>query len=204
MAEKKKRVHETVIREVVEKSHKKRPARRKPANSSASDKKIYDALVENFISLQKVMVNLSVKFDGLSSQISKLLELFEISAKALAEKDFSTAPEGKGNKEVLDKMNEIMEQNKIIARGLTLMHDKISEDVGIPYSKTPQKTQEAFQRAPPKLSIPSSKRMLPSQQPQGTMTTNFPPKKLESSDDTYQRSISSTNNGFDDSVQYTA
>ncbi|HEB47294.1 MAG TPA: hypothetical protein ENI22_02385, partial [Candidatus Pacearchaeota archaeon] len=39
---------------------------------------IEKALVENFISLQKVMVNLSVKFDSLTNQISKLLELFEI------------------------------------------------------------------------------------------------------------------------------
>ena len=42
-------------------------------------------LVENFVSLQKVMTNLSIKFDNLSMQISKLLELFEISAKTLAE-----------------------------------------------------------------------------------------------------------------------
>ena len=34
-------------------------------------------LVENFVALQKVMVNLSIKFDNLSGQISKLLELFE-------------------------------------------------------------------------------------------------------------------------------
>ncbi|MBI2056746.1 hypothetical protein HYT91_00645, partial [Candidatus Pacearchaeota archaeon] len=32
-------------------------------------------LVENFVSLQKVMTNLSVRFDELSNQISKLLEL---------------------------------------------------------------------------------------------------------------------------------
>ncbi len=44
------------------------------------------ALMENFVSIQRVMVNLSVKIDNLTGQISKLLDLFEISAKALAEK----------------------------------------------------------------------------------------------------------------------
>ena len=43
-------------------------------------------LIENFVSLQRVMTNLSEKFDGLSNNISKLLELFELSATALAKK----------------------------------------------------------------------------------------------------------------------
>ncbi|NMB66704.1 hypothetical protein GYA25_01435, partial [Candidatus Woesearchaeota archaeon] len=42
---------------------------------------INNKLIENFVSLQRVMTNLAVKLEDLSSQISKLLELFEISAK---------------------------------------------------------------------------------------------------------------------------
>jgi len=45
-------------------------------------------LIENFIALQKVITNLSIKFDKLTNQISSLLELFEVSAKTLAEKRF--------------------------------------------------------------------------------------------------------------------
>jgi hypothetical protein len=78
-------------------------------------------LVENFVSLQKVMTNLVVKFDNLSGQISKLLELFEISAKTLAERE----PEKNENKEVVEKLNGLMEQNKIIAKGLILLHEKM-------------------------------------------------------------------------------
>lgn len=80
------------------------------------------ALVENFISLQRVMANLSSKFDGLANQITKLLELFEISAKALAEKNFKMTGE-MGNEKITQKLDALLDQNKIIARGLTLMHE---------------------------------------------------------------------------------
>ncbi len=43
-------------------------------------------LIDNFINLQKVLTNLSVKFEDLSSNITKLLQLFEISAKSFGEK----------------------------------------------------------------------------------------------------------------------
>ncbi len=77
-------------------------------------------LIENFVSLQKVMVNLSVKFDELSKNISKLLELFELSASALAKKDINfTKP--MDEEKIMSKLNNILEQNKIIARGMALM-----------------------------------------------------------------------------------
>ena len=99
------------------------------------DKSNEKILIENFVSLQKVMVNLSVKFDSLATNISKLLNLFEISAKALAEKDFNFEKRGEpGNKgdeqRIMNKVEELFEQNKVIARGLTLMHDKISGQEG--------------------------------------------------------------------------
>ena len=55
---------------------------------SSGGSSIDKALIENFVLIQRVMVNLSGKIDNLTNQISKLLELFEISAKALAEKNF--------------------------------------------------------------------------------------------------------------------
>jgi len=88
-------------------------------NSNSKKTETERILVENFVALQRVMTNLSVKFDNLSSQISKLLELFEISAKALAEKNPSF-----GGKEINKKIDNLLEQNKLIARGLTLMHEK--------------------------------------------------------------------------------
>ncbi len=78
-------------------------------------------LVENFVSLQKVMVNLSENFTNLSSQISKLLKLFESSAKTLVEKGFED------NQEIVKKLDSLIDQNKTIARGVALLHETEEE-----------------------------------------------------------------------------
>jgi len=82
-------------------------------------------MIDNFVALQKVMTNLSIKLDELANKISKLLELFEISAKVLAEKDFNKAPE---NKKIEEKINVLLEQNKTIAKGLALVHERMPEE----------------------------------------------------------------------------
>lgn len=116
--------------------------------------KIEKVLVENFVSLQKVMTNLSVKFDNLTKQISKLLELFEISAKALAEKDFDLEKGGK-DKKIIEKIDNLLEQNKTIARGLTLMHEKTPEQKKFSYPpvQAPQQMQPSVQ-APQQMQQP--------------------------------------------------
>ena len=101
----------------------KKTTHQKPIIRSSSEVKIERVLVENFVSLQKVMTNLSIKFDNLANQISKLLELFEISAKALAEKDFNLGRETKDDKKVIERLDNLADQNKVIARGLTLLHE---------------------------------------------------------------------------------
>src|SRR4030042_3860936 len=117
----------TIIKEITsEKSHEKKPERKKVIHIHRNQE-VENILVDNFVSLQKVLVNLSAKFEDLSSQISKLLDLFEISAKTLAEKDFDTEKNSRENSKILEKLDNVLEQNKTIARGLTLMHDKISE-----------------------------------------------------------------------------
>lgn len=91
-----------------------------------SDIRVEKALVENFVSMQRVLTNLSVKFDNLADKISKLLELFEISAKALAEKDFETGIVGRreDDKKILEKLDNLFDQNKTIARGLSMLHER--------------------------------------------------------------------------------
>lgn len=118
---------------------------RKPRlTQTSSEVKVEKILVENFVSLQKVMANLAVKFDNLTSQISKLLELFEISAKSLAQKDFSLEKGGKDEKKIMQKIDNLAEQNKTIARGLTLIHERDSQE--IPYEPPVREPQY-----PPKL-----------------------------------------------------
>jgi len=81
-------------------------------------------LIENFVNLQKVFTNLATKLDNLSDNITKLLQLFEISARSFAEKQ-----ELGSDKEFLDKLNTLMDQNKTIAKGLTLMEEKLKHRV---------------------------------------------------------------------------
>ncbi len=110
---------------VVKKNFKRMPVKiikKAPLKPFRKNKNVEDILVENFVSLQKVMTNLSIKFDNLSTQISKLLELFEISAKTIAEKTPELERGGNNNK-VVEKLDNLLEQNKIISRGLTLLHE---------------------------------------------------------------------------------
>lgn len=96
---------------------------------SQVDLEVTKALVDNFVSLQKVLTTLAIRFDNLSDNISKLLQLFEISAKTFIDKPSNTQETEKKDREFLEKINTLLEQNKTIAKGLTLMEEKIRERV---------------------------------------------------------------------------
>ena len=117
---------------------------------SVKEIRVEKALVDNFIGLQKVMVNLSSKFDNLSNQISKLLNLFEISAKSLAQRDVDMGKENKDAKRIIEKLDHISQHAGLIGKGLALIHEhgfetEFPEEVQTkPHSpaqpvKTPQK-----------------------------------------------------------------
>ena len=147
--------------------HHKIPQKIHLSSNASSTEKI---LIENFVSLQKVMTHLSLKFDNLTKQISKLLELFEISAKALAEKDFNLG-KGSEDKKIIEKMDNLLDQNKIIAQGLTLMHEKIPEQkINYPPAQAPQQ-------------------ILPTQAPQQIPPQQAPKPQIKT--EGYQKSISS-------------
>ena len=147
-----------------------------PINSKSEIEKV---LVENFVSLQKVMTNLSIKFDNLTKQISKLLELFEISAKALAEKNFDLEKDGK-DKKIIEKIDNLLEQNKTIARGLTLMHEKIPEQkLNYPPVQNPQQMQQPpvpQQTQQPQTEIEGYQKSISSKDSQESLATQLPKK----------------------------
>jgi len=92
---------------------------------------IQEILINNFTNLQKVLTNLSIKFDELSTNLSRLLQLFEISAKNFAEKYSDKKPEEvteksqQTDKEYLKKLDSLLDQNKTIAKGIMLMEERI-------------------------------------------------------------------------------
>jgi seryl-tRNA synthetase len=81
-----------------------------------------DLLIENFVGLQKAMTNLSIKFENLSDNISRLLEVFELSAK-----DQLVKSPKEEDKELLNKINSLLDQNKTIAKGLVLIEEKVRD-----------------------------------------------------------------------------
>lgn len=91
---------------------------------------LQQALVDNFINLQKVLTNMALKFDELSGNISKLLQLFEISAKSFAEKYSSMeSVQGKPeiDKEFVKRLDTLLDQNRVISKGIMLIEEKLRE-----------------------------------------------------------------------------
>lgn len=107
------------------------PAKKKSeAKKEKKDPKKEDLLIENFITLQKVLTNLAVRVDALTDQTSKLLSLFEISAKSLAQKHGSVL--SRDDKDFLQKLDQLIEQNKLIAKGISIMDDKHQQSIPRP------------------------------------------------------------------------
>lgn len=106
-------------------------------NSNTTNK----ILIENFVKLQKVMTDFAGKFDSLSDNIAKLLQLFEITARSFAEKQ--PMVDLQKDKEFLEKLNTLTEQNKTIAKGLTLMEEKLRQKL---YGPSPEQARPRLQR----------------------------------------------------------
>ena len=66
------------------KSAKKKTSRKSSEKTrQSSSGKIENKVLQNLIELQKVHINLAEKFENLTNQISNLLALFEMTARAL-------------------------------------------------------------------------------------------------------------------------
>ena len=116
-------VDEEGNRKVVVKEHPpKETVKRRSSSSSGkrmTAKEREELLIENFVGLQHAMTNMSIKFGALSDNISKLLQIFEESAKNFVS---GGKPD---DKEMLEKINSLLNQNKTIAKGLVLMEGKL-------------------------------------------------------------------------------
>ncbi len=113
---------------MAKKSGEKKTSSKKVHHVSVSHKSETEKLLlENFVALQKVMTNLSQRFDDLTHQISELLKLFEDSAKVIVKNEVEKKKEDRGDKQLLDTMISVLDQNKVIAKGLTLMYETITD-----------------------------------------------------------------------------
>ena len=89
--------------------------------------RLEETLLHNLVELQKVHTQLAEKFDKLANQIAQLLNLFEGAARNFVRQAPGTASDK--DREFLDKIDKLLEQNKTIAKGLTLMEDRMRERV---------------------------------------------------------------------------
>jgi len=110
------------------------PKKRKKTDSSKKsgttkrvrrDSEIEHALLKNLVELQKINTDLAEKFDHLAKEISQLLALFELTARNFAK----NAPIGEyeKDKDFLDKIDKLLDQNKILAKGLSIMEERLRE-----------------------------------------------------------------------------
>jgi len=124
---------------------------------------INQQLVENLISLQKVNLHTAERFEVLSKQISELVLLFEKAAN-----EISKAP-GIENKELSEKLDRLIEQNRLVAKGITLLEERTREDE----MQTPTKPIQIPTAQPQSPAQPVAKEITPSKvQPQKKQAKN--------------------------------
>lgn len=105
----------------------------------ASKESLEEQTIQSLIELQKVHVNLAEKFDKLSGQIENLLALFELAARNFAKQPHMQNTEK--DKEFLEKIDKLLDQNKVLAKGLSLMEEKMRERLYGPTARPQFKSQ---------------------------------------------------------------
>ena len=76
-------------------------------------------LLQNHLKLQKVSVELIISMNNLSTKMDRMLSLFENAAKNI--------DQAEGDDSMSHKLEALLEQNKIIARGLVLIEKYIRD-----------------------------------------------------------------------------
>jgi hypothetical protein len=126
------------------------PKKTAPKKKVMTKVELEEALLNNFINLQKVLTNLSIKFEDLSDNVSKLLQLFEISAKSFTERYSETdrKQETKEDKHLLNKLDSLLDQNKTIAKGIMLMEGRIRQRKAPTQTKREERFEEMLKSKP--------------------------------------------------------
>lgn len=117
------------------KVNKKTVHKKSTNTTNSTDKTVH----ENFVIIQRVMTELAEKLDNLTSQISGLLNIFETSAQTLAKK----SPEN--NQDIIQRLDKVIDQNKILAQGISLLHEEEPEEKP---NSMPQSSQQSMPKTP--------------------------------------------------------
>src|SRR3989344_2319616 len=116
--------------------HKEKKGEHKEKHEPHHRESIEEQTLHSLVELQKVHVNLAEKFDKLAVQVENLLALFELAARNFAKQPSMQNTER--DKEFLDKIDKLLDQNKLLAKGLSLMEEKMRERLyGVSSSANP-------------------------------------------------------------------
>ncbi len=104
-----------------------------PSKKRMTAAKRQELLIENFIGLQKAMITLSIKFENLSDNITKLLGVFELSAKDAMANGGRTTPSV--DRELMNRINMLLDQNKNLMNSVRNIENRPKE---VPQHSMPQ------------------------------------------------------------------
>ncbi len=121
---------------------------------SVTDREIEHAILKNLVELQKVQTDLSEKFSHLATEISNLLALFEVTARHFA-KNIPQNDQFTKDKEFLEKIDKLLDQNKTLAKGLTLMEERLRERLYTGSQKPPAPEKKAEEEFTPSMNTRS-------------------------------------------------
>lgn len=146
-------------------------------------------VMENMVHLQKINADMADKFDKLSRQVSDLLVLFEMAARSFSKQQIAPIVTER-DKEFVEKIDKLLDQNKTIAKGLTLMDERVRERIYGPGDSQPQMPpmQQLRQFVPqPRIAQPVQMPQIPKQAQQESMQV----KEISAPGDEGELSISS-------------
>jgi hypothetical protein len=143
-----------------------------------ANKLVISLLTENFVNLQRSFAQLTQRFDNLAGQISALLRLFEISAKNIAEK-----PELGFEKDFTNKLNALLDQNKVIAKAISIIEERTRQPapmqpVQMQYPQQQRPMPVMPQRTMPQPAQPAGMMPVPEEYTQSSFAPERKPRPL--------------------------
>jgi len=134
---------------------------------------VKEDILENLVDLQDVLSHLAVKVDDLAKNVEKLLKLFNEAAQSFKEPEH----------DLQNTIKTLLDQNKIIAKGISIIEERLRTPYQQPPQAYPQYQAPQYQQAPPAQSryTPFPQKMTPSIAPKNTSPISTPsqPKQPE-------------------------
>lgn len=85
-------------------------------------------VIENSVALQKVVADLAVNLKKFSKEVSEMLQLFKDATKTISGEKTEEEVKGHNFEELNAKMEELISQNKTIAKGILLLESSMSKE----------------------------------------------------------------------------